>query len=90
MNLGVDFDNELANSASINKQSLHTFIGPFQGFDAYSIRGSYDIKDTVLTIKVRLVTQNKSVGNEIIKTGTLEQKDQLIKSILEEITLLIK
>ncbi len=90
LNLGVDFDNELANSASINKQSLHTFIGPFQGFDAYSIRGSYDIKDTVLTIKVRLVTQNKSVGNEIIKTGTLEQKDQLIKSILEEITLLIK
>jgi hypothetical protein len=69
---------------------LYAFIGTHQGSDDYSIRGSYEIKDTALTIKANLVTQNKSIGKEIIRTGTLEQKDQLIKSIVDDFILLIK
>ena len=89
LQLGAEFDNELA-STSINEKSLYTFIGTHQGSDDYSIRGSYELKDTTLTIKVNLVTKNKSVGKEIIRTGSLEQKDQLIKSLIDDLILLIK
>ena len=89
LQLGAEFDNELA-STSINDKSLYTFIGTHQGSEDYSIRGSYELKDATLTIKVNLVTQNKSVGKEIIRTGTLEQKDQLIKGIVDDLILLIK
>ncbi len=88
--LGTDFDNELAISSSNDKQSLHTFIGPYQGGDAYSIRGSYEIKDSTLTIKLHLVNQNKSVGNEIVKSAPLDQKDHLVKTMIDNIILLIK
>jgi WD40 repeat protein len=89
LQIGAEFDNELA-STSVNEKSLYTFIGTHQGSDDYSIRGSYEMKDTTLTIKANLVTQNKSVGKEIIRTGTIEQKDQLIKSIIDDFILLIK
>lgn len=88
--LGGDFDKELALRSSMGKQSILSFIGTYRGEDAYSIRGSYDVQGNALTIKVHLVAQKKGVGNEIIKTGSLEQKDQLIKSVLDDISLLIK
>jgi hypothetical protein len=88
--LGGDFDKELALRSSMGKQSILSFIGTYRGEDAYSIRGSYDVQGNALTIKVHLIAQKKGVGNEIIKTGSLDQKDQLIKSVLDDISLLIK
>ncbi len=88
--LGADFDKELAIRSSMGKQSILSFIGTYQGINAYSIRGSYEVQGNSITIKVHLITQKKGVGNEIVKTGTLDQKDQLIKSALDDVALLIK
>jgi hypothetical protein len=88
--LGLDFDKELAIRSAMGKQSVLSFIGTYQSTDAYTIRGSYDIQGNSLTVKVHLITQKKGVGNEIIKTGTMDQKDQLIKTVVDDIILLIK
>jgi WD40 repeat protein len=87
--LGADFDKELAIRSSMGKQSVLSFIGTYHNSDAYSIRGSYDIQGNSLTIKVHLIAQKKGVGTDIIKTGPLDQKDQLIKSVVDEVVLLI-
>ena len=80
-----EFNNELLNRSSLGRESKISYVEQYKGIDAYSIRGSYEVVDNKLSLKLSVVFKNAKIGMDIVKEGQVAQKPALIKQAIDEI-----
>lgn len=89
----LDISNSLdkaITNLSIDNKAPFIFLESYKLPDAYHIRGVYSIKNGLLTIEASIINQNQRTGNKVIKTGRLEEQDQLFQQIITEFAQLMK
>ena len=80
-----EFNNELLSRSSMGRESKISYVEQYKSADAYSIRGSYEITGSKLSLKVSVVYKNAKTGVEIVKEGDVLQKSQIIKLAIDDI-----
>jgi WD40 repeat protein len=87
--ISIEFDKLLNQESAKGKASVLNFNEAYNMPEAYSIRGNYSITNGVITIKASLVNKNKRIGTEVIKSGSIDYKQNMIQTIIDELLISI-
>ncbi len=90
MRISNEFDRLLNQQSARGAESILNFNEGYNMPDAFTIRGSYDMNNGIITIKASLVNKNKRIGTEIVKSSSVNDQQKTIQSIIDEILIKIK